>query len=138
MYAATYTANQYRNNSVNTSPEQLVVMCYDGMIRFLTTAETAIKEGDLQNKMKYVNKVLAIVEELQATLDFERGGEIARNLDRLYNFFSSQLMKVSLHEDLEVLEQLKNMFTELRASWAKVASEMATQGNASGNLALSG
>ncbi len=138
MYAAKYTANQYRANSVNTSPEQLVVMCYDGMIRFLGITEKAIQEGDIQRKVKHVNKVLAIVEELQSTLDFERGGDIAKNLDRLYNFFSSQLMKVSLDNDLEILAQIRTMLTDLRSSWAKVAVDQSAQASSNGNLALSG
>lgn len=138
MYAANYTANQYRVNSVNTSQEQLVVMCYDGMIRFLTIAEQGIQEGDVQKKIKHVNKVLAIIEELQSTLDFQRGGEIAVNLDRLYNYFSSQLMRVSLDNDLKVLNHIKAMFQDLRISWAKVAAEQSAQVTSSGNLALSG
>lgn len=127
MYAASYSANQYRTNSVNTSPEQLVVMCYDGMLRFLSVAEQAMIDHNLALKIKHINKVLAIVEELQSTLDFDRGGDIAVNLDRLYSYFGSQLMKISLDEDLELLQQVKTMMTELRASWAKVASDCAMQ-----------
>jgi len=138
MYAANYSANQYRANSVNTSQEQLVVMCYDGMIRFLTIAEQGINDNDVQKKIIHVNKVLAIIEELQSTLDFQRGGEIAVNLDRLYNFFSSQLMRVSLDNDLKALNHIKSMMQDLRTSWAKVAAEQSAQVSSAGNLAMSG
>ena len=138
MYAANYSANQYRVNSVNTSPEQLVVMCYDGMIRFLGFAEQAIADKDIRAKIKNINKTLAIVDELQSTLDFERGGDIAVNLDRLYNYFSSQLMRASMDNDQKILGQIKSMMNDLRESWAVVASECAMKTMASGNLALSG
>ncbi|MDJ0838731.1 MAG: flagellar export chaperone FliS [Acidobacteriota bacterium] len=122
-YSASYSANQYRTNSVNTSPLQLVVMCYDGMIRFMKKARQSIEEKNIEGKVKYINKTIAIVDELQASLDFVRGGEVARNLDRVYDYMNNELMKVALKEEVEILEHLEKMAVDLRAAWAKIAAE---------------
>jgi flagellar protein FliS len=138
MYAARYSANQYRNNSVNTSPEQLIVMCYDGMLRFLKSAMNAMDQKNVPEKVRYINKTLAIVEELQSTLNFEKGGEIAVNLDRLYSFFSSELMQASLDNDLVKMRRIHQMCQDLRESWAKVAADRATQVPGDQNYTFSG
>lgn len=122
-YSQSYSANQYRSNSVNTSPLQLVVMCYDGMLRFMRKAREALDSKDIENKVKYVNKTLAIIDELQSSLDFVRGGEVARNLDRVYDYFNRELMKVTMHNNVEALENCERLVRELRSAWAKIASE---------------
>lgn len=122
-YSASYSANQYRTNSVNTSPLQLVVMCYDGMLRFLGKTRAAIEKKDIETKVKFVNKTIAIIDELQNSLDFMRGGDVAKNLDRIYDYFNRELMKVSMHNDLDALSHVENLVRDLRASWHKIASE---------------
>lgn len=126
-YSQSYSANQYRTNSVNTSPLQLVVMCYDGMLRFMKKARESIEAKDVPNKIKYINKTLAIIDELQGSLDFVRGGEVARNLDRVYDYFSRELMKVTMHNNLEALDTCERLVRDLRGAWAKIAAEAPAQ-----------
>ncbi len=123
MYSANYSANQYRTHSVNTSPLQLVVMCYDGMLRFIRRAYKAIETNDIQGRVKNINKTLAIVDELQNSLDFSQGGEIARNLDRVYDYLNNELMKVGMKNDLKILAHLETLIRDLRGAWSKIASE---------------
>ncbi len=127
-YMAGYSANQYRTNSVNTSPLQLVVMCYDGMLRFLRKAREGIEANNIETKVKFINKTIAIVDELQSSLDFVRGGEVARNLDRVYDYFNNSLMKVGMDNDLDLLDHLLTLIDDLRGAWAKIASENPPQG----------
>ena len=122
-YSASYSASQYRANSVNTSPLQLVVMCYDGMLRFSRKAYEAIEKNDIEGRVKYINKTLAIIDELQNSLDFVRGGEVARNLDRVYDYLNNEFMKVSMRNDLKTLDHLETLIRELRGAWSKIASE---------------
>ena len=126
-YTASYSANQYRTNSVNTSPLQLVVMCYDGMIRFMRKAKQSIENKDIEGKVKYINKTIAIVDELQGSLDFVRGGEVARNLDRVYDYMNNELMKVAMREEVEVLVHLEKLAEDLRTAWGKIAAETSTE-----------
>lgn len=122
-YTANYSANAYRTNSVNTSPLQLVVMCYDGMLRFIQKTRQAIEQNNIEEKVKFLNKTLAIVDELQGSLDFNRGGEVARNLDRVYTYFANELMKVGMRNDLKVLAHVEKLVGELRSAWAKIAAD---------------
>ena len=123
MYALNYSANQYKANSVNCSPQQLIVMCYDGVIRFLNGVSHCIETKDIEGKVKNLNKALAIVDELQNSLDFTQGGEIAVNLDRVYDYFGYQLMQVGMKNDLKALSQVMDLVKELRSAWAKVAQD---------------
>lgn len=127
-YSANYSANQYKTHSVNTSPLQLVVMCYDGMIRFMGKAKEAIEGDDIANKVKFVNKTIAIVDELQNSLDFSQGGDVARNLDRIYDYFNNELMKVGMKNDLDVLNHLITLTRDLRSAWADIATNNPTLG----------
>ncbi|MBC7460836.1 MAG: flagellar export chaperone FliS, partial [Thermoleophilia bacterium] len=71
----------YRVNAVETaSPEQLTLMCYDGALRFMRRAAKALEDGDLAGANNATGRAQAIINELNVTLDMERGGEIARNL----------------------------------------------------------
>lgn len=124
-YSANYSANQYRANSVNTSPLQLVVMCYDGMIRFLKKAGESIESKDIEGKVKFINKTIAIIDELQNSLDFAQGGEVARNLDRVYTYWSNELMKVGMNNDTEILNHIIDLVKDLRVAWAKISEENA-------------
>lgn len=125
MYAMNYSANQYKANSVNTSPQQLVVMCYDGIIRFLTQARKCIEQKDIEGRVKHLNKALAVIDELQSSLDFARGGEVAKNLDRCYDYFNNQLMQVGMNDDVNTLDHVVKLVKELRYAWAKVAEDAA-------------
>lgn len=129
-YSAGYSANQYRTNSVNTSPLQLVVMCYDGMLRFLRKARHGIENNNIEDKVKFINKTIAIVDELQNSLDFVRGGEVARNLDRVYDYFNHNLMRIGMDNDVALLDHLLKLIEDLRGAWAKIASENNHQGGA--------
>jgi len=132
-YSARYSANQYRTNSVNTSPLQLVVMCYDGMSRFMKQAVKAIEDNNIEQRVKYVNKTLAIIEELQGSLDFANGGDVARNLDRIYNYLTNELMKAGMNNDLKAFGHLEKLVVELREAWGKIAAENAGAGGGAAN-----
>lgn len=123
MYSSNYSVNQYRTNSVNTSPVQLVVMCYDGMLRFMRQAREGIIEKNVEKRVKFINKTLAIIAELQATLDFNQGPDIAKNLDRVYNYLNRQLMKASVEKDPELIVGCENLVKELRDAWSQVATQ---------------
>ena len=139
MYAATYSANQYKAQSVATSPQQLVVMCYDGMVIFLEKVRGAIQRKEIEKKMKFINKTIAIIEELQSSLNFEKGGEIAKNLDRIYDYFLYELMMIGRNEEIEKLDHVIKLVKELQSAWVKVAAEpISTNSSNYSGVALTG
>lgn len=110
--------NQYRDNHILTaSPEQILIMLYDGAIRFATLAEKCIDENDMAGKGKYIGKVIAILSEFSNTLDFKIGGELADNLDALYNYMIKKLGEANINNDTQPIVEVKKMLLELRTTW---------------------
>ena len=113
----------YREASVMTaSPEQLVVMLYDGAGRFLRQAEGAMNGGGtwLQASQK-LSRAEAIIDELLATLDMD-AGEIAERLQAIYVFCKTRLIEARLERDSVRIDQVARLLGELRDAWAHVKS----------------
>src|SRR5262245_56495791 len=106
MIAASRAAQAYRRvESESRSPLELVVMLYDGALRFLGEAADAAARGDLRARSHAVSRVLAIVAELQNTLDLEKGGAVADQLDDLYTYITSRLIDVALKKDVTAIDE---------------------------------
>ena len=113
----------YRESSVLTaSPGQLVVMLYDGAARFLRQAEIATEEGAWSHAGDRISRAEAIVDELLLTLDVERGGEIARNLQGIYVFCKKLLIEARIQRTTEPLRQTAKLLAELRDGFAQAAA----------------
>ena len=111
----------YREASVMTaSPEQLVVMLYDGAGRFLRQAEGAMTGGGtwLQASEK-LSRAEAIIDELLATLDME-AGEIAERLQAIYVFCKTRLIEARLERDPGRVDQVARLLAGLRDAWATI------------------
>jgi len=116
----------YRRTAVqSSSPVQLVVMLYDGALRFCGEARGAILRRDVAAKGRALSKAIAIVGELQGTLDLERGGEVAVSLHQLYSFLTDRLMAASFSRSVEPLDQAVRVLTNLRDGWARVDEQAA-------------
>lgn len=112
--------NQYLANTVNSaSPEQLMLMLYDGAIRFIALSIQAIENGQIEKRGYYINKASAIVSEFAATLDHSMDPKLAENLDALYNYMLNRMLDANLKNDIEPLHEVKKMLSELRATWAQ-------------------
>lgn len=112
--------NQYHNTLVNTSsPEQILIMLYDGAIRFIRQAEEAIVAGEKPTKAKKISKAVAIICELSNTLDHKAGGTIAEDLDSLYSFIIRELSKANLKNDTKALRTVTNLLSELKEGWVQ-------------------
>lgn len=120
--------NQYRNNQVKTAkPEQLLIMLYDGAIRFARQAREAMSMGDRVKKLEMISKTMAIITEFSNTLDREVGGEIADNLDALYDFMIRELTQANLKNDEQRLEVVEQLLVDLRTTWAEAIHIAADQ-----------
>lgn len=115
-----YNVNQYQNNQILTaSPEQILLMLYDGAIRFTRQAIQGMEEGDMTVVHHGIKKSLAIITEFTNSLDHEIGGEIAENLDSLYSFMIRELTLANLKKDLEKLQVVERLLVDLRATWGE-------------------
>ena len=114
-------AMQYQRMQVETaSPTQLIVMLYDGALRFASLAKERMASGDLEARHNYLMKAQRIVTELLAILDVENGGAIARNLRSLYAYILKQLVEANLYDDPARIDEALGMLRELREAWAQV------------------
>jgi flagellar secretion chaperone FliS len=111
----------YRTTNINTvNRGKLVVMLFSGAISFLGKARMSIEKRDFYNKGKYITKAQNIVDELNFSLDMEKGEEIAQNLRSIYLFLTRYLSKANVKNDMEmlnraisILETLKSAFDEI-------------------------
>ncbi len=117
-YAAAKLA--YTEASVMTaSPERLVVMLYDGAIRFLHQSAAALRAGKRDTARERLRRATMIIDELNRSLDMSQG-EIAVGLRSIYSFCSRHLIDSTLHADPEGYEKVAALLAELRESWAAI------------------
>jgi flagellar protein FliS len=122
MSFASRGAETYRQQQVQTSsPVELVVTLYDGALRSLEAARDAIQRRDIRSRQDATNKALAIIAELQCTLDMTRGGEIAASLDRLYSYANLRLLEATMNDDAAPVEEVQKLFGILRDGWNQAA-----------------
>jgi flagellar protein FliS len=121
MSAYAPAPNVYRESAVLTAtPEQLVVMLYDGANRFLTQSAVAMRERRAGLAGEKLRRAEAIIDELLATLDLSVG-EIAERLQALYLFFKEHLMAARLEQNADKVEEVARLMRELRSAWAGIA-----------------
>ena len=114
--------NAYRENSIMTaSPEQLVVMLYDGAGRFLRQAEGSMLEGSWLKASEKLSRAEAIIDELLATLDMD-AGEVADRLQSIYVFCKTRLIEARIERDAARVDQVARLLSELREAWSQVRS----------------
>tara|TARA_B100001123_G_C15315266_1_gene1025912 strand:- start:1756 stop:2256 length:501 start_codon:yes stop_codon:yes gene_type:complete len=114
--------NAYRVNAVGSaSPGSLVVMLYDGAIRFLGAALRAFEHDDpLDFNLTIhtnITKTQDIIRELNNALDLENGGELGQNLTSLYYYFDQRLQEANIKKDREGIEEVLSRISELRDAW---------------------
>ena len=111
----------YRQQIVEgASPVGLVVLLYGSIVASLLRAQEAIKVNNIEKRVLELNHVLAVIGQLQGTLNFERGGEVATQLDRFYSVMRSRVMEASIKNSSEIVEELMKHFTSLKEAWQEV------------------
>ena len=119
--AYTKIANEYRKNAVNgASPLQLVIMLYDGALRFMEAGKHAMKLRDLQGQNENLQRAQRIVLELTACLDLAQGGEIAKNLLALYTYVVNELVNANIQDDPHAIDRCSKILSDLRSSWVAI------------------
>jgi flagellar protein FliS len=116
--------NPYLENMVaNANPVRLIIMLYEKAISCL---ENALEIGDtkdldmLKSKYEDMGRALEIINVLDAILDMEKGGEIAKNLREIYRSLANELTYQMLKEDKERLEKVINILKNLKSAWEEV------------------
>jgi flagellar protein FliS len=131
----------YRQVQIKTANQgRLILILYDGAIRAIEAALEALpaRERRYDRVNAAIIKAQDVIGELMASLDFERGGEIARNLFALYLFMNRQLLEANLRKVPEPLEDVRRMLVELRGAWAQVAARLPSKDGATSRVDIAG
>jgi len=126
-------AKSYKAQSVQTaSPGKLVLMLFDGYLRFTTAAVNSFEETDLTKKNEGINnnliKAQNIVTDLQSSLDMSVPGELPGTLYRLYDYVLHQLQQANLQKKPEPIAEADKVIAELREAWAEMLIQNPTEG----------
>lgn len=135
-YANQYQQQQYQQNLIYTAtPEQILLMLYDGAIRFTRQAMMAEENGKQAEKLGRISKVMAIIVEFSNTLNHEVGGQIAADLDGLYQFMIRELNAARKDETGEKLKTVERLLVDLRETWGQAVDINRGQQNETAEMA---
>jgi len=113
----------YQREAVTTqSPGRLIVLLYEGAIKFLRQAIREIERQDWAAKGVFINKAIAILDELDVCLDMDAGGEIAQNLRKLYAFLRRHLAAANLRRDPRMIEEAIRILADLNDGWKAISA----------------
>ncbi|MFO0752772.1 MAG: flagellar export chaperone FliS [Thermodesulfovibrionales bacterium] len=119
-----YATKLYKENQIATAdPLKMVVMLYDGAIRFLRVSLVVVTKQriNVKRKLKYLEKACKIIEYLQSCLDREQGGEIARNLNDLYDYILVRLTQANFSNDPHTINEVIRLLIPLRDAWEEIS-----------------
>lgn len=117
--------SQYKENSVNTAtPEELTLMLYNGLVKFIMQAQSAIAAKNIEKAHEGILRAQAIVTEFLATLDMDY--EISDSLDSIYTYMIKRLVQANLSKDVAILEEVLGYAKDMRDTWAQ-AMKLAKQ-----------
>jgi flagellar protein FliS len=112
--------NQYQQNHIlMASQEQILLMLYDGAIKFCRQAIAADKVGNSAEKLEKISRAFAIITEFSNSLNHEIGGEIAADLDGLYHFMLRELNKARTDTSGDSLQNVEKLLVDLRLTWGE-------------------
>lgn len=105
-----------QQSAVSDDPYVLILKLYEGVIRYLSFVKNAIEEGDIEAKFTYINKTIAIFDELRNVLDFD-GGDVAYYLDGLYLYQIETLFSAGVSDNLNSINQVMKVTQGLLEAW---------------------
>ena len=134
--AYTDAISTYRETRVKTASQgQLLIMLYDEAVKNLEKAleflnlntEGKKDPGNIEKISRSILKTQEIITELTASLDFEQGGDIAKNLFSLYTWFNKELLEANIHQDIRKITIVRNQIHELRSAWLEIAGKNSSE-----------
>ena len=121
--------NQYKKMGTHVAaesadPHQLIQMLLDGAVERINAAKYHIQNNDAAQKGEQISKTISILDGLKVSLDMEKGGEIAANLEALYDYMQRQLLMANLENKTQNLDEVLSLLNEIRAGWAQIPQDI--------------
>ena len=119
-----YTAVSLDSQIAGATPHQLIVLLYDGAINAMRRAEIYFQSGNIARRGEMISRAINIIDNgLRAGLDHEKGGQIAAELESLYEYISRTLLEANLNKSGENLPHLISLMTEMQETWQAINPE---------------
>jgi flagellar protein FliS len=116
--------SSYTRTDIRTAdPRTVVVLLYEGIVKFLAQAEAALQENQRMEMSEHINRALRIIHHLASGLDFDAGGEIAENLSNLYGYMRDVLLGANINCDESKIQEVSQLAKDLLESWRQVATD---------------
>jgi len=113
-----------RTDIETASPHRLILLLLDGALEKLRTARLAMQRGNIAAKGSNISWAMSIIDGLRASLDLQRGGQIAANLDALYDYMNRTLVGANLRNEIERVEEVERLLGEIRAGWKGIEKQV--------------
>ena len=121
MYNVNTAYNTYNENNINVeSSTKLIEMLYEGVLRFNAQAKKAIKDHNIEKRVYWTNRSIAIITELISSLDMEQEGTMPLYLKELYNYEIQLLIDAGIENNMAKLDEVTNVFKELLSAWREI------------------
>ena len=114
-----YTQTKAQSGIESASATQLITMLLDGALERVAKAQGHMERGELAEQGEVIGKVIDIVASLDSYLDHDKGGEVSKTLESLYDYIVRQLYQANLKNDVSVLEEVATLLSEVRAGWVE-------------------
>lgn len=105
------------------SPHRLITMLLDGALEKISSAKGFMQRGEIANKGNYISWAISIIEGLRLSLDAEKGGEIADNLNRLYDYMERRLVEANAVNSEEMLDEVSSLLLNIKSAWEEIPEE---------------
>jgi flagellar protein FliS len=124
--------NQYSQNAVQTgiesaSPHRLIQMLMEGALGRIATAKGHMERGEIRSKGEQIGSAISILEGLKASLDHEKGGDLAHNLEDLYIYMERRLIDANRGNDTSLLDEVSDLLKQIKEAWDAIAEHAASQ-----------
>jgi flagellar protein FliS len=123
---------QYKNMSgkqgaiESASPHRLIQMLFEGALEKIELARLFIEQDQIAKKAEHITWAMNIIDGLRLSLDKEVGGDIAENLEQLYDYMNRRLLEANLHSDPAILDEVSSLIKEIKSGWDAIPPDAAT------------
>lgn len=135
--ASAYAQVGVQTGAMSASPHKLIAMLYDGARGAIARAKFHMEAGEIVAKGNAISKAIEIIDNgLRAVLDHSAGGEIAADLEALYDYMSRRLMLANVRNDVALLSEVDRLLEDLAGAWAQIGDDAPAPAEAAPRLAL--
>lgn len=119
----TYSQGALRAEATEASPHRIIQMLMSGFLERVAYAKGSMERQEFAKKSEYISKAVGIINGLRSGLDMDKGGEIAENLNSLYDYINRRLIEANAANDIEILNEVYSLMSEVKQGWDAIPAE---------------